>query len=139
MAVIVSGNSLGLDLSSLAVLGQRPAFGEASQGRSGERLYVNASTGNLVLQTRDEFLAAPGDDLVSVRTYNSQGVLDDDNADNWLQGPARLQVDLGAALAGAGGTLVHIGADGSRGVYQYDASRAAYVCTDGAGAYDTIV
>ena len=48
MVAIVSGNSLGLSLSSLAVLGQRGVFGNATQGSSGDGAYVDVSNGNLV-------------------------------------------------------------------------------------------
>ena len=55
MPAIVDGNSLGLTGSTMHTLGVRPA--PAATGRSGESLYVNAATGNLVLQRRDDFVA----------------------------------------------------------------------------------
>ena len=57
MVAIVSGNSLGLNLTSMGLLGAvgptstQPndgVFGNATQGSSKETSYVNASTGNLV-------------------------------------------------------------------------------------------
>ena len=87
MVAVVAGNSLGLELTSLAVLGrQQGAWGTAAQGRSGEQVYVNAATGNLVVQRRDAVLAGIGPDAGALRTYNSLGQLNDDNADNWLPG-----------------------------------------------------
>ena len=139
MVAIVSGNSLGLSLGSMATLGQRGVWGEATQGRSGERAYVNAATGNLVLQTRDEYVAGSGQDLVSVRTYNSQGLLDDDNGDNWALGVYRRQVELNGTLNTAGSTLTRTSSDGARAVYQWDAIGERYASTAGAGAYDFIV
>lgn len=139
MVAIVSGNSLGLSLTSMATLGQRGLFGTATQGQSGERAYVNIANGNLVLQDLDDQLVSQGEDIAALRTYNSQGLMDDDNADNWTTGASRLG-NLHYARAGtlntAGSTLTLVGPDGSRALYTWDGS--LYRCTDGAGAYDTI-
>src|SRR5690349_14281761 len=86
MVAIVSGSSLGLSLTSWAALGQRGALGSAGGGRGGEQAYVNIASGNLVLQRQDDFLAGLGLGLNVVRTYNSAGKLNDDNADNWSVG-----------------------------------------------------
>ena len=75
MVGIVSGNTLGLSLTSLALLGQRGTLGNAGSGRSGEQSFVNAATGNLVLQTRDDVLLGRGTQVVALRTYNSLGLL----------------------------------------------------------------
>ncbi|MDP9933603.1 Ig-like domain repeat protein, partial [Variovorax paradoxus] len=138
MVAIVSGNSLGLSLSSLATLGQRGQVGMAGQGRSGEQAYVNAATGNLVLQTRDELLLGRGPDTVSLRTYNSQGLLSDDNADNWAVGAFGQRMLLTGTVATAGSTLTRTDRDGAQAVYTWDAARSLYVSTAGAGAFDTI-
>src|SRR4051812_587281 len=101
MVAIVSGNNLGLNLTSLATLGQQGVFGTPTQGSNGERVYVNAATGNLVLQSQDDVLVARGHDAVALRTYNSQGLLNDDNGDNWSSGfwlqPLALTGTLNAA------------------------------------------
>uniref|UniRef100_UPI00067DCEE4 hypothetical protein n=1 Tax=Herbaspirillum autotrophicum TaxID=180195 RepID=UPI00067DCEE4 len=91
MAAIVSGNSLGLNLSSLSTLGLRGVFGDAGLGRGGEQAYVNIATGNLVLQDRDGLLLSRGADIAALRTYNSQGQFTDDNGDNWSNGVYRQQ------------------------------------------------
>src|SRR5260221_2857722 len=83
MVAVVSGSGIGLFNSSLSVLGGNGASGSAPNGRSGDRVYVNSATGNLVIQSQDETLSALGLDLGLLRTYNAQGKLDDDNADNW--------------------------------------------------------
>ncbi len=49
-------------------------------------MYVNSTTGNLVIQGEDERLRALGLDALVTRIYNSQGLLDDDNGDNWRLG-----------------------------------------------------
>lgn len=138
MVAIVSGNSLGLGLSSLATLGQRAPFGSAAFGRSGEQAYVNIATGNLVLQRQDDYLAGIGGALSAVRTYNSEGRLDDDNADNWSLGIYNQPLVRSGALNTVSSTLTRTANDGAQSVYQYDASRQLYVTTDGAGAHDTI-
>ncbi|HWI78518.1 MAG TPA: hypothetical protein VNS31_04925 [Ramlibacter sp.] len=55
MVAIVSGDSLGLSLTSLTTLGQDVSGTVSSTGRNGEQAFVNVATGNLVLQDRDEF------------------------------------------------------------------------------------
>ncbi|MDP9933620.1 Ig-like domain repeat protein, partial [Variovorax paradoxus] len=138
MVAIVSGNSLGLSLSSLATLGQRGQVGMAGQGRSGEQAYVNAATGNLVLQTRDELLLGRGPDTVSVRTYNSQGLLSDDNADNWAVGAFGQRMLLTGTVATAGSTLTRTDRDGAQAVFTWDATQSRYSSPAGSGAFDTI-
>ncbi|MES2784875.1 MAG: LysM domain-containing protein [Pseudomonadota bacterium] len=93
MAAIVAGNSLGLSLTSLSTLGQNAPDGAATTGRNGERVYVNAVTGNLVVQGQDEFVASRGADLSVVRTYDSIGNL------RWV-GDAHSQVLMNYDMAG---------------------------------------
>ncbi|MDP3620188.1 MAG: hypothetical protein Q8R63_10375, partial [Ramlibacter sp.] len=144
MVGIVSGNSLGLDLTSGATLGQRGQLGQSALGQSAERSYVNVATGNLVVQQMDDFLVSNGLDVAALRTYNSQGLMDDDNADNWSNGFYRKQLQFTGAAGSSTGTVTRTGQDGSQAVYTYDALRSSqqgkptYVTTAGAGAYDTI-
>ena len=137
MVAIVSGGALGLELGSLAVLGQNGAWGAAASGRGTDRVYVNAFSGNLVIQAEDELLAARGTDALALRTYNSQGLLNDDNADNWTSAFGRPLV-LTGALNTAGSTIARTSRDGAVAVYAFDAGRNAYLSTEGDGAYDTI-
>ena len=70
MVAIVSGYSLGLNLTSLAAIGERGVLGNASLGRSSEQVYVNAATGNLVFRNLDDQLAGVGSMFGSSRVYN---------------------------------------------------------------------
>ncbi|GAB3661473.1 LysM peptidoglycan-binding domain-containing protein [Ramlibacter alkalitolerans] len=136
MVAIVSGIRPGLDLSSREVLGQAGMIGNAAEGRNGQGVYVNVANGLLVLQSRDELLVGRGEDAAVVRTYNSAGVFNDDNGDNWASGVVSLQ--LAGVLNAAGSTISRTERDGSTAVYTFDAVRSLYVSTEGAGAYDTI-
>ncbi len=138
MVAIVSGNSLGLSLSSLTTLGQRGVLGSSAQGRNGEQSFVNASNGNLVLQDLDDKLIGRGLDINVVRTYNSQGLLNDDNGDNWTVGAFGQRVVLTGTVATAGSTLARTDRDGASATYTWDAARNLYVSSAGAGAFDTI-
>lgn len=138
MVGIVGGGSIGLELGSLAMLGKLGTPGDGAfnpqLNAAGERAWVNVATGNLVVQDRDEFLAGVGPLL---RTYNSQGLFDDDNGDKW-----RLSVEERAILSGAanaaGSFITRTGADGSAARYAFDGARNLYVSGAGAGASDTI-
>jgi YD repeat-containing protein len=136
MVAIVTGNALGLNTSSLAVLGQRGSTGSATTGRNGDMAYVNAATGNLVLQTRDEMLVGRGLSIESVRTYNSRGQFTDDNGDNWSMGVYAQQLKLNGTLGVAGSTFVRTDRDGSQATYTYEQHQ--YLNKDGAGAFDRI-
>ncbi|AVS89608.1 hypothetical protein C8238_16345, partial [Paracidovorax avenae] len=138
MVGIVSGNGLGFSNSSLATLGQRAAQGNASQGRGNEQVFVNVATGNLVISDTDDQLIAHGGGYQAVRTYNSQGLLNDDNGDNWGTGFYRRQLVLAGQAGQAGSTITLAGRDGATSVFTWDATSGRYASTDGAGAYDRI-
>jgi YD repeat-containing protein len=138
MAAVVSGGSLGIQQTSLALLGGAGQIGTASQGRAGERVYVNAATGNLVLQDQDEILVGRGPDAAVLRTYNSRGLMDDDNGDNWRIGLYRRVYALTGTVNTAGSTITRTDADGADAVYTYNATLGKYVTTEGAGAFDTL-
>ncbi|ROZ61893.1 DUF4214 domain-containing protein, partial [Ramlibacter sp. WS9] len=137
MVAIVSGNSLGLSLTSLATLGQRGVFGSATQGQSNERAFVNIATGNLVLQSLDDHVESLGPDIDALRTYNSQGLLDDDNGDNWTSGAFKYgSVQYTGTLNASGSTVTRTGQDGAKATYVWNSTQARYTSTAGAGAYD---
>ncbi|PTU63412.1 RHS repeat domain-containing protein, partial [Chromobacterium haemolyticum] len=136
MVAVVSGVGLGLQNSSLAALGGQGQLGEAAFGRGGERVYVNAGNGNLVLQRRDEFLAGNGLPIQLLRTYNSQGRGGD--AGNWRLGYSRQLFDFNGAPGSAGSQLRRQAEDGSDTLYRYDTARGLYLAQGGAGAEDTV-
>src|SRR5215467_4462937 len=138
MATVVSSSSLGVLNSSLYVLGSQGALGQTNQGRAGDQVFVNSDTGNLVIQNRDELLVSRGPDISILRTYNSQGLLDGDNNDNWRIGVYRKVYNLTGTVNTAGSTVTRVAEDGSESVYTFDTTQGKYVCHDGAGAYDTL-
>ena len=134
MVGIVTGSGLGLINTSSTVLGQKGLFGDASFGRTGTRVYINAATGNLIVQDRDALLAATGSDLAGLRTYNSKGSFNDDNGDNWINGFVRQSLRVTAGTWGAAGSTVELtDSDGSIRLYTWVAASNRYVSTTGAG------
>jgi len=136
MVAVVGGAGLGLANTSREVAGAAAGLGEAALGRGPDRATLNAASGNLVLQSRDEFLVGIGADIELLRTYNSQGGWDGDNADGWRIGYYRRVSGLAGTLNAAGSTVRRIEADGHEAVYAWDGNR--YVSHDGAGAHDTL-
>ncbi len=136
MVAVVSGSGLGLGTSSLSSLGTVGGVGTSAGGSNGERIYVNAATGNLVLQSHDEVLAALGLDLAVVRTYNSQGQLNDDNGDNWRLGVHRRLFGLTGTVNTLNSTVIKVFGDGAEATYRHDGT--IYVGSDGEGAHDTL-
>jgi YD repeat-containing protein len=138
MVAFVSGNGLGLGNSSSDILGPQGTVGNSSLGRSGDQVFVNGSTGNLVVQRQDDFLSVLGQDISVVRTYNSLGLADGDNNDGWRLGVAKGLGNLSGGINTAGSTITRTDGDGSVSVYTWSSTLQAYVSTDGAGSYDTL-
>ncbi|MCS3806987.1 DUF4214 domain-containing protein, partial [Chromobacterium alkanivorans] len=137
MVAMVLGGGMGLQNGSLASLGRQGQLGEAAFGRNGEKVYVNAGNGNLLLQQRDEFLKSAGLDLSLLRTYNSQGRVEGGSG-VWRLGVARQVTGLQGGFNQAGSSVRRIGEDGSSALYRYDAGRQAYIGQDGEGADDLL-
>lgn len=73
MVAVVTGAGLGLERSSGFVLGSNGQLGQAAIGRAGDNVYVNAASGNLLVQNIDEMLFGLGQDVDVGRAYNSLG------------------------------------------------------------------
>jgi YD repeat-containing protein len=139
MVAIVNGQGLGVNSGSAGVLGNRGSGGQAQVGQNGQKIYLNASNGNLVVQNQDERLFDHGLGLGVLRTYNSQGRLHDDNGDNWLTGFYAKRVALTGAAGAAGSFVTLTGQDGSETAYPWDAQAGLYSYARGEGAPDSIV
>jgi YD repeat-containing protein len=145
---LMSGNDLGLVGSSLDRLGGQGMVGALSnttaRTTSGESLYINTATGNLVVQRTDELLVGLGPDAQVLRTYNSQtsgqaqldGRGDGDNNDNWRIGFYRQVCSLTGTVNTTGSTVVRVEADGAQRTYTFNGT--LYVNEDGTGAHDTL-
>ncbi|HWA89405.1 MAG TPA: hypothetical protein VG889_05180, partial [Rhizomicrobium sp.] len=138
MVAFVTGTGLGLERSSAFVIGSRGQLGSQAFARYGENVYVNAATGNLVIERTDEVLIGEGPDDVLNRTYNSLGTNGDDNGDNWQMSAVRRIGPVPPDLNTNGSAVTRYDWDGSDETYTYDTTRGCYVCTQGAGAYDTL-
>jgi len=136
MVAIVSGNGLGLGLTSKSVLGGQGVFGDASVGQGAEGVYVNAANGNVVLQQLQDTLAGQGGDISSILTYNSQGLRSDDNGDNFGFGFIAAQLVPTGTVNAADSSISVTLFDGSQQVYAWDGVK--YVSKAGDGAFDTI-
>ncbi|RZL02851.1 MAG: RHS repeat protein [Rubrivivax sp.] len=136
MTAIVAGQGLGLTNTSLGLLGGQGQLGTAEQGRSGEKVVVNAATGNLVVQQQDEWLVGIGPDVGVSRTYNSLATEDGDNGDNWRLGFSRKV--MGTYAGTAGSTVQRIGEDGSSTIYLWDAGSSSYISKSGGGSFDSL-
>lgn len=138
MVAIFTGSGLGFERGSLNLLGTRGVWGVSSQGRANEQVFVNGATGNLIVQNSDEFLIGRGPDSVVNRTYNSLGLMDDDNGDNWLSGVSRRVLNASPIVNIAGATIERVGIDGAKLLYEYDAIVGGYVNKQGDGPHDII-
>ena len=131
MANIIGGNGTGILDSSLYLLNRNDTTGAGNAG-DGEQIYVNVSSGNLVLSHLDEFLPSETNDFLTTRTYNSQGQFNSPNGEGWTSSEfSRLSVITP-------GRIVVTNADGSQFTFNFDPSRGVYRSVDGAGAYETI-
>lgn len=137
MVDIVSGAGLGLFNTTANTLGGTSGVGPGSPGRNGERIAVNVANGNLLIQQSDERVSSLGTDLNLVRTYNSHGLYDGDNSDNWMFSPVRALINGPAFPNTIGSTVTKVFGDGKEVIYTYANGR--YQSPDGDGAHDTIV
>src|SRR6185369_17814862 len=136
MVAIVAGNGLGLFNTSLNTLGGAGVPGQSVLGQGSSRAFVNAASGNLVLQVQDEQLAGLGPDLYALRTYNSLGTPNDGDGDGWRWGyeqVVRFQGQGTPAQPQAGATVIRTAGDGHETTYTWNPARAVYLGTEGPG------
>lgn len=136
MVSVVTSAGAGLVNSSRDVLGAVGELGNSATGRAGERITVNAASGNLVVQGRDEYLVGVGPDVDLLRTYNSVGGWDGDNSDGWRLAYYRRVSGLSGPVNTLNSSIRRIDADGNETTYIHNGTR--YVCTDGAGQHDAL-
>ena len=134
MVAIFSGNGLGFQRGSGSVLGGAGLLGSAALGRSNDNVLVNAATGNLILNRKDEFLIGIGPDAAYAQTYNSQG----DPTSSWTQGPYHVVGNQTGKINRAGSTITRSDGDGHSAVYSYDIWAGVYRTTEGGGAHDQL-
>src|SRR5262245_1770848 len=125
MVESVSSSGLGLFGSSANRLGGDPRL-----GAGGDQVYVNAATGNLIVQSQDERLCARGFAWSPLYTDTSHRQLDDDNGDNGRLAPHE------RVYAQNGNTVHKVVGDGRDLLYTYNTARARYESSDGDGAHD---
>ncbi|WP_027708699.1 RHS repeat protein [Zooshikella ganghwensis] len=133
MVAVVSGYGLGLFNTTTVGLGNKAEFG---QGK--ESIKINAVTGNLILQQKDDALISQGIDAHLLRTYNSQGLLNDANGDNFRFGFNQQLLGLTGEINQPNSTIQRISADGATTTYTYNTQQQCYISTDGSGAHDKL-
>ena len=136
MVAVVSGSGLGLFNSSTSLLGGAGANGNSNVGRGRDQVFVNTTTGNLVVQSVDDTLSALGLDFAATRTYNSQGTWDEDNNDNWRLGVHQRLLNIPATPGSANSAITKVFGDGAEVAYTWNATRSRYESNDGDGAND---
>ncbi|MEO4184886.1 hypothetical protein ABH305_03390, partial [Acinetobacter pittii] len=134
MVAIVSGNGLGLFNSSLNQLGKRGVQGNASFGQARIEDYINIAEGNLVIRQQGYNLAATGQDIQSVLTYNSKGLLN--NNAQW-SGEWSRRLTLVGNLNEAGSKIIVTAEDGHEVTFNFSSANN-YISKEGDGAYDKL-
>ncbi|WP_445405333.1 LysM peptidoglycan-binding domain-containing protein [Acinetobacter pittii] len=134
MVAIVSGNSLGLFNSSLNQLGKRGVQGNASFGQARIEDYINIAEGNLVIRQQGYNLSATGQDIQSVQTYNSKGLLN--NNAQW-SGEWSRRLTLVGNLNEAGSKIIVTAEDGHEVTFNFSSANN-YISKEGDGAYDKL-
>ncbi|MBJ8481282.1 RHS repeat protein, partial [Acinetobacter pittii] len=134
MVAIVSGNGLGLFNSSLNQLGKRGVQGNASFGQARIEDYINIAEGNLVIRQQGYNLSATGQDIQSVQTYNSKGLLN--NNAQW-SGEWSRRLTLVGNLNEAGSKIIVTAEDGHETTFNFSSANT-YISKEGDGAYDKL-
>ncbi|MFZ6876621.1 hypothetical protein ACO0LF_31710, partial [Undibacterium sp. Di27W] len=79
-----------------------------------------------------------GSDVSLLRTYNSQGKLNDDNGDAWWINGYRRINNLSGTVNTAGSQVERVAQDGTVSKFVYDSTRQLYVGVQGSGEFDTL-
>jgi YD repeat-containing protein len=137
MVAIVTGNGLGLDLSSYAALGARGTLNDPKLGQKGAQVFVNAANGNLLVDTQDSLLTGLGINAPIHRVYNSQGQFAG-QADDWSVSLQRQITLASGSVNVVGSTIVRSDWDGSRITFTYDADKQAYIGRGASGATEQV-
>jgi len=130
MVAVVTGAGLGLFNASNNVLGAGGVLGQALQGEDGSLAWVNAASGNLVLQDVDTSLSGVGVDLALLRTYNAQGTLTSAaNGLGWSWDEERTVTLTTGTVNTSGSQVTRTTGDGASSVYTFNGT--AYVSSAG--------
>lgn len=141
MVGIVAGTGLGLVRSSGSLLGSAGILGQSALGRGGDNVYLNAGTGNLLIQNTDEVLLGVGADDRLTRTYNSLGAFGGPfgAGQGWAESASRKVGAVTGAVNTAGSSVTFTDWDGSDLVFTYDASAnggsGGYTAKEDGGAF----
>ncbi len=126
MVAVITGQNLGLGFGKVNNLNGQ-GLGRPQVGQNGQKVYVNAADGNLVIQNQDAVLIDNGLDLGVLRTYNSQGQFSDDNGANWMTGVAAKSVALSGSLGTDGSSVTRTDEDGSQSTYSWNSAAQEYL------------
>lgn len=107
-------------------------------GQNQQNISVNAVTGNISLQHADQVLIGRGPDAAISRIYNSQGLFDDDNRDNFRFNINRRLIDPVGLVNTAGSRITRVAQDGGHTLYTFNSVLGVYQSTDGRLAHDTL-
>src|ERR1700760_3399027 len=110
MTALITAPGLGVDRSSAELLGAAGQLGQSAIGQANDNVYINAATGNLVVQATDQVLIGQGVDADVARTYNSLGALSQDNGAQWsdADGSQVLLSTLTGTLDTTGSTIQRV-------------------------------
>ncbi len=141
MTSIIAGGGLGLFGSSYTQVNGYGATGKAKIGQGNDGAYVNASTGNLVINAQDEFVSAYGLSDALTRTYNSLPNAEGYNLDQW-QFSFERSLSVGVAPTTLHGNITRTTADGDVETFVYNAALqnglGGWQSKNGSGTYDQI-
>lgn len=125
MTQIFTGSGLGTHNSSLG-LGSYGPKGVAALGQGGESVYVNAASGNLVIQQADGFLADSGFGINLLQTYNSRGEIN-----SCWRFNVQSKIETQGKANTAGSSIIRTGEDGHRCIFRYDSTKKMYLPEEG--------